>query len=447
MICLIFLIKNGGIYKNQLFKIVPLSWGNMQVVRQTLNDTSVKWPSDSLTSIPYALFTSKAQYELEKEAIYKGRAWHYLCLDVEISNPGDYVVSHIGEVSIIVVRNKQKIINAMVNRCAHRGAMLSQKRSGSSHKFACVYHAWSYDLDGNLTNVAFSKGVKGQGGMPDDFNKEDHPLRRIKITEFCGLIFGSFDEAVPDIETYLGPDVSAKVKRVLNREVKVIGRNTQVLPNNWKIYMENVKDSYHASILHLFFTTFRLNRLTQSGGIIVDESGGNHVSFSKLDKDLSNKEYEADDVRSANNKVKLADPNLLEGIDEFDDGITLQILTIFPGFVLQQVRNSLAVRQVLPKGTDQSDLVWTYIGFKDDDEEMDARRLRQANLVGPAGYISMEDGVVGGFVQRAIKGVTEDFSIVKMGGEQANSMESRVTESPVRGFWKKYRMLTENFNL
>ena len=264
---------------------------------------------------------------------------------------------------------------------------------------------------------------------------------------FCGLIFGSFDEAVPDIETYLGPDVSAKVKRVLNREVKVIGRNTQVLPNNWKIYMENVKDSYHASILHLFFTTFRLNRLTQSGGIIVDESGGNHVSFSKLDKDLSNKEYEADDVRSANNKVKLADPNLLEGIDEFDDGITLQILTIFPGFVLQQVRNSLAVRRVLPKGTDQSDLVWTYIGFKDDDEEMDARRLRQANLVGPAGYISMEDGVVGGFVQRAIKGVTEDFSIVKMGGEQANSMESRVTESPVRGFWKKYRMLTENFNL
>jgi anthranilate 1,2-dioxygenase large subunit/terephthalate 1,2-dioxygenase oxygenase component alpha subunit len=419
----------------------------MQVVRQTLNDTSVKWPSDSLTSIPYDLFTSKAQYELEKEAIYKGRAWHYLCLDVEISNPGDYVVSHIGEVSIIVVRNKQKIINAMVNRCVHRGAMLCQKRSGSTHKFACVYHAWSYDLDGNLTNVAFSKGVKGQGGMPDGFNKEDHPLRRIKITEFCGLIFGSFDEAVPDIETYLGPDVSAKVKRVLNREVKVIGRNTQVLPNNWKIYMENVKDSYHASILHLFFTTFRLNRLTQSGGIIVDESGGNHVSFSKLDKDLSNKEYEADDVRSANNKVKLADPNLLEGIDEFDDGITLQILTIFPGFVLQQVRNSLAVRQVLPKGTDQSDLVWTYIGFKDDDEEMDARRLRQANLVGPAGYISMEDGVVGGFVQRAIKGVTEDFSIVKMGGEQANSMESRVTESPVRGFWKKYRMLTESFNL
>ena len=414
---------------------------------QSLNDSLVKWPSKSLTDIPYNLFTSKAQYELEKEAIFKGPAWHYLCLRVEVLNPGDYVVSHIGEISIIVVRNEQKIIKAMVNRCAHRGAMLCQKRSGTTRKFSCVYHAWSYDLDGNLTNVAFSKGIKNQGGMPGDFKNEDYPLRRLKITEFCGLIFGSFDENVPDIETYLGPDVSAKVKRVLNRPVKVIGRNTQVLPNNWKIYMENVKDSYHASILHLFFTTFRLNRLTQSGGIIVDESGGNHVSFSVLDKDMSNKAYEEDDVRSDNSKVKLADPNLLEGVDEFGDGITLQILTIFPGFVLQQVRNSLAVRQVLPKGTDRSDLVWTYIGFEDDDEEMDARRLRQANLVGPAGYISMEDGVVGGFVQRAIRGVTEDHSIVKMGGEEANSMVSRVTESPIRGFWKKYRALTESFNL
>jgi len=419
----------------------------MQMAGQSLNDSLVKWPSKSLTDIPYDLYTSKAQYELEKEAIFKGPAWHYLCLRVEVINPGDYVVSHIGEISIIVVRNEQKIIKAMVNRCAHRGAMLCQKRSGTTRKFSCVYHAWSYDLDGNLTNVAFSKGIKNQGGMPGDFKNEDHPLRRLKITEFCGLIFGSFDENVPDIETYLGPDVSAKVKRVLNRPVKVIGRNTQVLPNNWKIYMENVKDSYHASILHLFFTTFRLNRLTQSGGIIVDESGGNHVSFSKLDTNMSNKEYQDDDVRSDNNKVKLADPRLLEGIDEFGDGITLQILTIFPGFVLQQVRNSLAVRQVLPKGTDQSDLVWTYIGFEDDDEEMDARRLRQANLVGPAGYISMEDGVVGGFVQRAITGVTEDHSIVKMGGEEANSMESRVTESPIRGFWKKYRALTESFNL
>ena len=407
------------------------------------NDTKVTWPEAGLTKIPYELFTNQAQYNLENEAIFKGPTWNYLCLDVEVPNPGDYVISHIAETSIIVVRNLEGEIRAMVNRCSHRGAQLCQKRTGNARKFSCVYHAWSYDLDGNLTNVAFKNGIKKKGGMPDDFNMEDHQLRPVKITEFCGLIFGSFDGSVPDIETYLGSEVSAKVRRVLNRSAKVIGRNTQVLPNNWKIYMENVKDSYHASILHLFFTTFRLNRLTQSGGIIVDESGGNHVSFSKLDEDMSNKVYEDDEMRS-NSKVKLADPNLLEGVDEFEDGITLQILSIFPNFVLQQVRNSLAIRQVLPKGTEKAELVWTYIGFADDNSEMDARRLRQANLIGPAGFISMEDAAVGGFVQRGLKGVTEDCSVIKMGGHDANSMESRVTESSIRGFWKKYRTLTES---
>ena len=407
------------------------------------DDSTVSWPGTGLTEIPYELFTSTAQYNLEKEKIFKGPTWNYLCLGAEIPNPGDYVVSHIAETSLIVTRNLEGQIKAMVNRCSHRGAQLCQKRSGNTRKFSCVYHAWSYDLDGNLTNVAFKKGINNQGGMPDDFDMKDYQLRSVKVTDFCGLIFGSFEDSVPDIETYLGPDVSAKVKRVLNRSVKVIGRNTQVLPNNWKIYIENVKDSYHASILHLFFTTFRLNRLTQSGGIIVDESGGNHVSFSKLDNDISNKVYEDNEMRS-NSKVKLVDPNFLQGVDEFGDGITVQILSVFPNFVLQQVRNSLAIRQVLPKGTEKADLVWTYIGFTDDDKEMDDRRLHQANLVGPAGFISMEDAAVGGFVQRGLRGVSEDCSVLKMGGHDANSMGSRVTESSIRGFWKKYRALTES---
>ena len=69
------------------------------------------------------------------------------------------------------------------------------------------------------------------------------------------------------------------------RKPVVLGRFTQALPNNWKLYMENVKDTYHASILHLFFTTFELNRLSQKGGIIVDESGGHHVSYSAIDRE------------------------------------------------------------------------------------------------------------------------------------------------------------------
>jgi anthranilate 1,2-dioxygenase large subunit len=97
------------------------------------------------------------------------------------------------------------------------------------------------------------------------------------------------------------------------------------------------------------------------------------------------------------------------------------------------------VRQIVPRGVGEADLNWIYIGFEDDTPEQRQIRLKQANLVGPAGYISMEDGCVGGFVQRGISGAPDEFAVVEMGGAEAASSSSRVTESAIRGFWKAYR--------
>ena len=70
---------------------------------------------------------------------------------------------------------------------------------------------------------------------------------------------------------------------------------------------------------------------------------------------------------------------------------------------------------------------------------MSEMRQLHSNYVGPAGYISMEDGAVGNFIQRALPGTAGEASVVKMGGVDAISMESRATETSVRGFWKAYR--------
>jgi anthranilate 1,2-dioxygenase large subunit len=118
----------------------------------------------------------------------------------------------------------------------------------------------------------------------------------------------------------------------------------------------------------------------------------------------------------------------------------LQILSIFPGFILQQVHNALAIRQIVPRAVDATDLNWLYIGFAEDTPELRAHRLRQNNLVGPAGFVSMEDGAVGGFVQRGIAAAADELSVVEMGGSGAETQETRATEASVRGFWKAYRM-------
>ncbi|MGH7093183.1 MAG: hypothetical protein ACREFB_06590, partial [Stellaceae bacterium] len=80
-----------------------------------------------------------------------------------------------------------------------------------------------------------------------------------------------------------------------------------------------------------------------------------------------------------------------------------------------------------------------HLGFASDDEAMRERRLRQGNLIGAAGYISMEDGCVGGFVQRALQYNDDESGIVMMGGHEAQSQNFRASEAAIRGFWKQYR--------
>jgi terephthalate 1,2-dioxygenase oxygenase component alpha subunit len=401
----------------------------------------ISWPSSSVTLIPFGLYTDPDQYALEQERIFNGPTWNYLCLAVEVAHPGDYLVTSVGETLVVVARNQQGELHAFVNRCAHRGSLLCLKRRGNTRNITCVYHGWSYDLEGKLTGVAFERGVKRQGGMPVDFKRSEHNLRKLRIAEFCGLVFGTFDKSATDFDTYIGPEIAERIRRVLRNPVKVLGRTTQVLPSNWKIYFENVKDTYHASILHLFFTTFEINRLSQKGGVIIDDSGGHHVSYSMLDRAADNVDYRRQALRSSKDEYRLEDPSVVEAFDEFNDGIMMQILTVFPGFVLQQHLNSIAIRQLLPRGIDRSELVWTILGFADDDAAMTERRLKQANLVGPAGYISMEDGAVGGFVQRAVRGAEERAGVLLMGGSDARSQAFRATEASVRGFWKKYRSI------
>ena len=404
-----------------------------------MTEHTIHWAGPGLTRVPFEVYTDTSTAQQEQARIFRGATWNYLCLDAELPAAGSYRTTFVGETPVVVVKDDDGEIYAFENRCAHRGALIALEKSGRAESFQCVYHAWSYNRQGDLTGVAFEKGVKGQGGMPPTFCKEEHGPRKLRVAVFCGLVFGSFDDDVPPIEEYLGDEICQRIERVLGRPVQVIGRFTQALPNNWKLYVENVKDSYHASLLHLFFTTFELNRLSQKGGVIVDESGGHHVSYSMIDKSSADASYKEQGLRSHTDRYRLKDTTVLEGFPEFDDGVTLQILSVFPGFVLQQIQNCLAVRQVLPKEQDRTELNWTYIGYADDTPEQRTVRLKQLNLVGPAGFISMEDGAVGGFVQRGIAGATEHSAIIEMGGDSASSSEGRATEASVRGFWKAWR--------
>ena len=401
--------------------------------------TSVRqWPGEGLTRVPYWIYSDPDLYTQEQERIFRGNTWNFLCLEAELPRPNTFRTSNLGDMPVVVTRDADGKLHAFENRCAHRGALLCLTAHGERKEFACVYHNWTYDLAGNLTGVAFRRGIAGKGGMPPDATPERHAPRQLRLETLAGLVFGTLGTDTPPLETYLGPDITRGIRRVMRAPVRLMGGYSQTLPSNWKLYMENTKDSYHASLLHMFFTTFRLNRLSQKGGLVVSENGAGHISYS-MSADVAGKEYEQAKMRTAQEGYALEAPELLQSVDEFGDGIGLQILAVFPGFILQQIRNSLAVRRIVPQGLERSELVWTCFGFTTDDKQLNELRLRQANLIGPAGFISMEDGAATGFVQRGSRGAPRELSVLEMGGQGTSSEESRVSEAAVRGFWKAYR--------
>jgi anthranilate 1,2-dioxygenase large subunit/terephthalate 1,2-dioxygenase oxygenase component alpha subunit len=397
------------------------------------------WPPEGATRVPYWVYQDPDLYQEEQSRIFRGPTWSYLCLEAELDGPKSFLTTFVGDMPVVVARDPNGELHAFENRCAHRGALICMQARGSAERFTCIYHNWTYDHAGNLASVAFRKGIAGKGGMPAEAKPESQAPKQFRVSSLYGLVFGTLSETAPSLQDYIGPEVLPRLQRVLVRPLKLLGSYTQVLPNNWKLYMDNVKDTYHASLLHLFFTRFRINRLTQKGGVFVSKDGAHHCTFTEMVEDAGDA-YEKAGMRSAGSTdFKLESPEILNQADEFGDRVSIQILSLFPGFVLHQIRNSLAARQVVPKGVDRTDLHWTLFGFADDDAAMTRRRLLQANLVGPAGYISMEDGAATGFVQRGVAAAPERASVIEMGGEAIGSQDSRITETAVRGLWKAWR--------
>ena len=113
--------------------------------------------------------------------------------------------------------------------------------------------------------------------------------------------------------------------------------------------------------------------------------------------------YKENKVSTFKEGFRLEEPSILTNVKEFEEVVNAHIQPIFPQLVVTQVQNSLAVRQILPKGPANFELIFYFFGYADDTPEMRVHRIKQANLVGPAGFVSMEDTLATELVQFATK--------------------------------------------
>lgn len=414
----------------------------------TVTPAHLKWSAQAnFSAVPYSVFNSEEVYELEQEKIFNGKTWCFLAAEAEVSEKGSFKSTYIGDTPVVVVRGQNEEIYAWVNRCAHRGAEICRERHGLSidGAFTCVYHQWTFDAEGHLQGVPFQRGLAGKGGMPKDFDKTKHSLRKVRVANYHGAIFGTFSDEVADIESYMGEDISYHFRRLMNRPIEILGITRQHIAGNWKFYAENTKDPYHASLLHLFHATFGLYRSSQQGESIVNNKLHSLIwAKSAVEDEAGLKDAKKDKLRTMREgEYVLNDNSLLAGQQEFSDGHTLDILSLFPSLVFQQIQNTLAFRQILPKSPGEFELVWTYFGYKDDTDELRNMRLKQANLIGPGGLISMEDGESTELCQKAIIRDGQFTNVIEMDGKLPGGANHLVTEGMIRAMWQGYQELMD----
>lgn len=399
------------------------------------------WGTDSITEAPFWVYTDPDVFDREIARIFCGRSWSYVGLEAEVPDRGDYLVTRIGNRSVIVTRDQDGEIRGFLNRCAHRGVKLCRRARGNSRMFVCPYHQWSYDARGRLKGVPFIKGVKQLGGMPEDFRREHYDLPELAIARRGGVIFASFAPDMPSLEDYLGDTNTAYFDRVFDgRGLEVLGYSRQLIPGNWKLMFENIKDPYHASLLHVFLVTFGLFRADQKSQVRMDESGAHALLISQRGEQKASEDTK--DMRNLRVDFTLEDTRLLDPVKEFPDDATVVMQTIWPNLIVQQQSNTLALRQIQPRHAGAFELHWTFFGFDDDDEAMTTRRLRQANLMSAAGLVSADDSEVIKLAQDGIAG-GDGRSLMLMGGRGTADETHMVTEVALRAFYKHYRAVME----
>ncbi|GAB6403139.1 anthranilate 1,2-dioxygenase large subunit [Pseudomonas sp. MHK4] len=205
-------------------------------------------PVEGIYRIARDMFTEPELFDLEMELIFE-KNWIYACHESEIAKNHDFMTMRAGRQPLIITRDGQGKLNALINACQHRGTTLTRVDKGNQSTFTCPFHAWCYKSDGRLVKV------KAPAEYPDDFDKATRGLKKARIESYKGFVFISLDEQGSDsLEDYLGDAkvfFEMMVAQSPTGELEVLpGKSSYTYDGNWKLQNENGLDGYHVSTVH-----------------------------------------------------------------------------------------------------------------------------------------------------------------------------------------------------
>jgi len=369
---------------------------------------STPWPAKP-NELPKEIFHREDIFQLELERIFRGPVWHMVGHVAELPKLGDFKTTIIGDVRLLMMHGKDGQVRVFHNSCPHRGTQLETAARGCRGEIECPYHRWVFNMEGALVSAS------GRDRFPSTFRNEDYGLRPLKTELRHGLIFSTFSDLAPPLDDFLGP-ADEVLRQALggDEQVTLLGYQKVVYHGNWKECSDN--EGYHAPLLH---RAFRL--LKWQGG------KGTQAVSPYGHKTISAELAEAPKGRFLN------DPSLIELRDPSRVPRSF-VVQLFPLNVFVRHLDVINMRVAFPLSPHATEVHYAYFSRQEDDGEMRSHRRRQAaNLLGPSGFISLEDGAVfdrlheGSYTPGTVafqKGVTDDGGIesVQLQNDEASNL-------------------------
>lgn len=330
------------------------------------------WPAED-NRIPREAYLDEALYEQEMRRLFGGPYWILVGHAAEIPDPGDYKTAHVGDVPLIIVRDLEGQVHALVNSCAHRGTALVRESHGNlaARKcLTCIYHNWRYDLTGRLISAALKED------FPEDFVREDYGLVAARLESYRGALFVSLSDDAPPLRDYLGGTAAGLDLALGDGDLIYLGSQKVIYECNWKIAAENIYDGYHTVSLHKAFQMLKLRPADGEQRMADWESYGHAWQEYRIGKPEQTDLLRDTSILALRSKAEPAN----------------RILNIFPVGIVSDQLDTLSVRLAIPRGVSQTEMQFLVFARRGESEELMHHRVRQAsNLFGPEGFISLED--------------------------------------------------------
>lgn len=211
---------------------------------QGLKDNNLFFLDEEVRNSPVTRYACGERFEAEEAAIFRGYP-RIVAHSSELPKAGSFMTLEYVGLPLLLTRDKDGQVNALLNVCRHRGARLVGESAGCQHIFSCPYHAWSYTSTGDLRGISHEKP-----GFPG-IDKSAHALRRLPVAERLGLIWIIADQNAdePDIDRVIDP-LANDFQWLGMDQMAIAASDTLERKANWKLLIEGGIEAYHFKVAH-----------------------------------------------------------------------------------------------------------------------------------------------------------------------------------------------------